>query len=225
MKFRLSSEYGELSPIRDHVHRGIDLAMPEGTTLRSIAEGTVERIADYGATNLGKGVFIRHDDGNLSIYGHMKDTSAVKVGEHVDAGEIIGISGNTGSSTGPHLHYAIKDANGNFVDPTPLADQVDAMSGVVGDVATNFGIFEPIGGLGALLGSTLRESTKEKAKEIIYGFLEAGLEVLAEVIQSVALVGSGIAIILWVAGWKDGARWTGVLFTANTLIKYLLGGV
>lgn len=225
MKFRLSSEYGELSPVRDHVHRGIDLAMPEGTTLRSIADGTVEKVVDYGATNLGKGVFIRHNDGTVSIYGHMSDTSAVRVGEHVNAGELIGYSGNTGSSTASHLHYAIKDANGNFVDPTPVASKVDAMSGDVGEVASQFGIFEPIGGLGRLLGGTLRESTKEKAKEVIYGFLEASLEVLCEIIGALALVGSGISLIMWVAGWKDGSRWTGMLITANILLKYLFGGV
>jgi hypothetical protein len=225
MKFRLSSEYGELSPVRDHVHRGIDLAMPEGTTLRSIAEGTVEKVVDYGSTNLGKGVFIRHDDGTLSIYGHMKDTSAVHVGEHVSAGEIIGLSGNTGHSTGAHLHYAIKDANGQFVDPTPIAEKVDAMSGAVGDVATNFGIFEPIGGLGALIGSTVKDSAKEKAKEVIYDWLGAGLEVLCEVIGAVALIGSGVTLIMYVAGWRDGARWTGMLFTANILLKYLFGGI
>jgi hypothetical protein len=220
MKFRLSSEYGELSPVRDHVHKGIDLAMPEGTELRSIADGVVERVLNQGSEGLGKGVFIRNEDGSLSIYGHMSDTSAVKVGEHVNAGELIGYSGNTGHSTGAHLHFALKGTDGQFVDPTPVAEQLDAITGPV----SNLGILEPIGGLGALIGSTLREHTKEKSKEIIYGFLEAALEVTRELIGAVALVGGGITLIMWVAGWKDGARWTSMLFTANVLLKYLFGG-
>jgi murein DD-endopeptidase MepM/ murein hydrolase activator NlpD len=128
VKFRLSSEFGELSPVRDHPHHGIDFAMPEGTELRSVFEGVVERVVDFGNENLGKGVFIRHDDGTLSIYGHLKEIS-VKPGEHVDAGELIGLSGNTGHSTGPHLHFAMKDANGNWLDPTPIAEKVSDTQG------------------------------------------------------------------------------------------------
>jgi Peptidase family M23 len=128
MKFRLTSEYGELSLVRDHLHRGIDLAMPENTTLRSIADGVVERVVDFGNANIGKGVMIRHDDGTVAIYGHLNEVD-VKPGQHVHAGDVIGLSGNTGHSTGPHLHFGMKDAQGNFVDPTPIAERVDAMSG------------------------------------------------------------------------------------------------
>jgi Peptidase family M23 len=128
MKFRLTSEYGELSLVRDHPHRGIDIAMPENTTLRSIADGVVERVVDFGNENIGKGVMIRHEDGTVAIYGHLNEIN-VKPGQHVDAGDVIGLSGNTGHSTGPHLHFGMKDAQGNFVDPTPIAERVDAMSG------------------------------------------------------------------------------------------------
>jgi hypothetical protein len=121
MKFRLSSEYGELSPVRDHVHRGIDLAMPEGTPLNSLFSGVVERIVNTEGS-LGKGVIVRFTDGSHGIYGHLSQIN-VKEGALIKAGEIIGLSGNTGHSTGPHLHFSLKE-NGHFVDPTQYADKL-----------------------------------------------------------------------------------------------------
>ncbi|MBT2741205.1 M23 family metallopeptidase [Bacillus sp. ISL-77] len=129
MKFRLSSEYGELSEVRNMVpHPGIDFAMPEGTELRSVMNGVVERVVDFGNNNLGKGVFIRNDDGTLSIYGHMSKIK-VKAGEHLTSGESIGFSGNSGHSTAAHLHYGMKDVAGHWMDPTPVAENVSNMSG------------------------------------------------------------------------------------------------
>ncbi|MFJ5716506.1 M23 family metallopeptidase [Neobacillus sp. NPDC093127] len=129
MKFRLSSEYGEMAEIRNGIpHHGIDLAMPSGTELRSVMDGVVENVVDFGTKNLGKGVFIRNEDGTLSIYGHMSDIK-VKIGEHLHSGDSIGLSGNTGNSTGAHLHYGMKDVTGNWVDPTPVAENVSNMSG------------------------------------------------------------------------------------------------
>jgi hypothetical protein len=128
MKFRLSTEYGVLTPVHDTPHTGIDIAMPEGTTLRSVADGIVEKVVDYGSQNIGKGVFVRHEDGSLGIYGHMSNIQ-VHVGQHIQTGDVLGLSGNTGHSTGPHLHFGLKDASGQFVDPTPLAEQIVDMSG------------------------------------------------------------------------------------------------
>lgn len=130
MKFRLSSEFGELSEVRNYrPHSGIDFAMGEGTTLRSIAEGVVTDVFD-GTKAIGKGVAIRTEDGTTHIFGHMKSVS-VKLNEHIEPGEIIGMSGSTGNSTGPHLHFSTQLADGKFADPTPLAEKVANMSGDV----------------------------------------------------------------------------------------------
>lgn len=234
MKFRISSEYGVFEEVRNgRMHAGIDLAMPQSTELRSIAEGTVERVLNSD-NGLGKAVMIRNDDGTLSIYGHMSDTSAVRVGEHLDAGEIIGLSGNTGHSTGPHLHFAMKNADGQYVDPTPLAEQIDAISG---DVPTSFlermidrgsvnaieHADKSIWNIGGISGY-VADKTKENVKEWIYSALAAVGEVLAEIISAVALIGGGIGILMWVAGWKKGLPMTSILFVANMLIKYISGG-
>ncbi|MGG2024196.1 M23 family metallopeptidase [Gottfriedia sp. S16(2024)] len=129
MKFRLSGAFGELSPVRDgRPHTGIDIAMPEGTELRSICEGVVQRVVDYGHNNIGKGVIIKGNDGNFYIYGHMSKIRVQK-GTYVHDGSFIGLSGNTGHSTGPHLHFGIQAPNGHFIDPTSTFDHLVANSG------------------------------------------------------------------------------------------------
>jgi murein DD-endopeptidase MepM/ murein hydrolase activator NlpD len=129
MKFRLSSEYDELSEVRNMVpHHGIDFVLPEGTELRSIMNGVVERVVDFGNKDLGKGIFQRNEDGTLSIYGHMSEIK-VKLGEHLTVGESIGFSGNTGHSIATHLHYAMKDSSSQWVDSTPIVEKDSNMSG------------------------------------------------------------------------------------------------
>jgi murein DD-endopeptidase MepM/ murein hydrolase activator NlpD len=64
---------------------------------------------------------VKFDEGTRVIYGHMSEVKA-RIGEHVSAGEIIGLSGNTGNSTGPHLHLGMRAPDGSWIDPTPLAE-------------------------------------------------------------------------------------------------------
>ncbi|MEU1429504.1 M23 family metallopeptidase [Nocardia sp. NPDC005746] len=94
-------------------HAGIDIAAPLGSPIYAVAAGTV---IDAGpAQGFGLWVRIRHDDGAISVYGHMYDFS-VSVGERVPAGMQIARIGNRGDSTGPHLHFEIV-INGQHVDP------------------------------------------------------------------------------------------------------------
>ncbi|MEV3964871.1 M23 family metallopeptidase [Nocardia sp. NPDC050193] len=94
-------------------HRGIDIAGPIGTPIYAVASGTV---IDAGpAAGFGLWVRIRHDDGAISVYGHMYDF-IVSVGERVPAGMQIARMGNRGDSTGPHLHFEII-LDGQHVDP------------------------------------------------------------------------------------------------------------
>jgi hypothetical protein len=211
MKFRLSGEFGELSPVRNwQPHSGIDLAMPEGTVLRAINEGVVDRVYD-GTQAIGKGLSIKFPDGTRAIYGHLNEVKA-KVGEQVSPGEVIGLSGNTGNSTGAHLHFGLKDTTGASVDPTPLAEK---LSNISGD-SPNLGI------LGTVIDKStegLREKTAEMAIDIALGILDA----LKDFVLASTLVGSAVMLILKVAGWRDGGRWTGMLIVANILIKFLFG--
>jgi hypothetical protein len=81
-----------------------------------------------GTQNIGKGVVVRGDDGNLYTYGHLSKIT-VKLHEHVDAGrDIIGLSGNSGHSTAPHLHFAVQHG-GKFIDPTPMVTALEKVTG------------------------------------------------------------------------------------------------
>ncbi|WCS69040.1 hypothetical protein Goe17_01810 [Bacillus phage vB_BsuM-Goe17] len=137
--YRITSAYGVYEQFRGHKHQGIDFAMQEGTPLKAIVDGVI-RTANYGGTSTGKTVFIDAADGRTYIYGHLKDI-AVKDGYSVHVGDILGHSGNTGHSTGPHLHFGIKE-HGEFIDPTPYTSLVQNMDNLkeVAHVKVNSGL-------------------------------------------------------------------------------------
>lgn len=97
-----------------HHHNGIDIDVPVGTMVRVAAPGTVSQIYD-DPEGYGTAVVLQHADGYLTIYGHISSVLVSK-GQFVEVGQPIAESGNTGLSTGPHLHFEIR--NGEFpVDP------------------------------------------------------------------------------------------------------------
>nr|WP_277352145.1 M23 family metallopeptidase [Knoellia sp. DB2414S] len=98
------------------MHQGDDLAMPIGTPLKAMSTGTVIFAGVQGG--YGNKVEIEYWDGTVSYYGHMNSISAT-VGQKVAPGDVIGYSGNTGRSTGPHLHLEIHPNGGPAIDPGP----------------------------------------------------------------------------------------------------------
>jgi murein DD-endopeptidase MepM/ murein hydrolase activator NlpD len=86
------------------MHGGIDLANATGTPELAAAAGTV--IVAGPAGGFGQWVQLRHDDGTVTVYGHM-DTIEVVVGQQVAAGQLIATMGAQGNSTGPHLHFEV----------------------------------------------------------------------------------------------------------------------
>lgn len=103
-------------------HNGIDFGHPVGTPIKASKSGKVV-IAQYdGVPVSGYGIctIIDHQDGTWTLYAHQSEQN-VKVGESVKQGQVIGKVGNTGDSTGPHLHFEIrKSLLGDWVDPAPL---------------------------------------------------------------------------------------------------------
>lgn len=85
-------------------HKGIDWATPVGTAVMASSAGTIVR-AGWGS-GYGKVVYIQHSDGRMTRYGHLSKI-LVSVGDHVNQGQKIALSGNTGVSTGAHLHFEI----------------------------------------------------------------------------------------------------------------------
>lgn len=102
-------------------HYGLDIANRMGTPIVSVADGTV--IEAGPASGFGLWVRIQHDDGSVSVYGHM-DSYSVREGETVKAGDQIARMGSRGYSTGSHLHFEIWDSEGRKMNPRPwLADR------------------------------------------------------------------------------------------------------
>jgi murein DD-endopeptidase MepM/ murein hydrolase activator NlpD len=95
------------------MHEGIDISVPEGTPVRAAQAGNVILAAYTGG--YGNYTCVDHGGGVSSCYGH-QSSYAVSAGDSVAQGEVIGYSGNTGSSTGPHLHFEIH-VGGQPVDP------------------------------------------------------------------------------------------------------------
>ena len=96
------------------MHKGVDLAAPEGTPIYATRSGYVS-VAAYEYGGAGYYVQLNHGDGYRSIYMHMTHY-IVYAGQYVSAGQIIGYCGSTGGSTGPHLHFGIS-YNGEYVNP------------------------------------------------------------------------------------------------------------
>lgn len=97
-----------------HGYNGVDYGMPIGSALYAAAAGTVIIAKDSGYNGgYGKYVAIQHPNGTQTIYGHM-NAVMVSVGQSVSKGQTIGVSGNTGKSSGPHLHFEVRGAKNPF---------------------------------------------------------------------------------------------------------------
>ena len=96
-------------------HSGMDLAVPTGTAIRAALPGTVT-ISQY-SSSYGYYVMIDHGGGLATLYAH-NSKLLVSVGQAVNAGDVVSLSGSTGRSTGPHLHFEVR-VNGERTDPRP----------------------------------------------------------------------------------------------------------
>ncbi|MCX5394312.1 LysM peptidoglycan-binding domain-containing M23 family metallopeptidase [Streptomyces sp. NBC_00094] len=99
-------------------HTGVDFIASSGTTVRAVGAGTVVSAGWSGA--YGNEVVIQHADGSYSQYAHLSSL-AISSGQSVSGGQQIGLSGSTGNSTGPHLHFEIRTSPSYGSDVDPLA--------------------------------------------------------------------------------------------------------
>ncbi|MGI5353492.1 peptidoglycan DD-metalloendopeptidase family protein [Streptomyces sp. CA-250714] len=100
-------------------HTGVDFTVPTGTPVKAAGPGTVQTAGQGGA--YGNQVVIRHQDGTYSQYAHLSKIS-VSAGKHVKGGQKIGLSGDTGNTSGPHLHFEIRTGPeyGSDINPVPF---------------------------------------------------------------------------------------------------------
>ena len=113
------SKYGEQRST--HTHNGIDIAVPVGTPIKAVADGTVYYVGDNDPKGYGQYIIITHNiNGKIvtSEYGHLSSWN-VQHGQQVKKEQVIAKSGNTGHSEGPHLHLTIREGKykGKAVNP------------------------------------------------------------------------------------------------------------
>ena len=101
-------------------HRGIDIPCPEGSEVIAVAPGQVIYVGYLG--NGGNAVIVDHGSGISTCYFHLSSFNCA-VGQSVTAGQVIALSGNTGVSTGPHLHFAVR-VDGEYVNPLSYYDNI-----------------------------------------------------------------------------------------------------
>jgi murein DD-endopeptidase MepM/ murein hydrolase activator NlpD len=128
-EFSITSGFGNrLHPISGDLrfHAGIDFATPNGTPVKASVQGIVAFAGWHGG--YGKTVIIQHRDAYETLYAHL-DEILVNSGDRVAQGKVIGLSGSTGYSTGPHLHFEIRSHQvaHNPMDYLPAFELIDAL--------------------------------------------------------------------------------------------------
>lgn len=115
---RITSNYGYRARF-GRMHKGVDIGVKMNDTIRAAFDGKV-RLTNYEAKGYGNYVIIRHPNGLETVYGHL-NKHLVKPDQVVKAGDPIGLGGNTGRSTGPHLHFETRFM-GYAINPAAIFD-------------------------------------------------------------------------------------------------------
>ncbi|WP_306335713.1 M23 family metallopeptidase [Streptomyces sp. KL118A] len=126
--YTLSASFGLGGSMWSHKHSGQDFAVPVGTPVGAVHGGTVVKAGPNGAGDgpaYGNAVVVKHSNGTFSQYAHLSQVD-VRVGQAVGTGQRIALSGNTGNSSGPHLHFEIRTTPnyGTAVDPVAFLASV-----------------------------------------------------------------------------------------------------
>jgi len=131
-------------------HNGVDMGTPTGTKIRAALSGTVTAWGNTdfgGCSSYGKWILLKHANGLSTLYAHLSLISVQK-GQSVSTGDVIGYSGNTGYSTGPHLHFSVFATNG--VQVLKLSDYY-AQNGRGATACSSAGVSIPVAAYSAYL--------------------------------------------------------------------------
>ncbi|MFE6742173.1 M23 family metallopeptidase [Streptomyces tubercidicus] len=121
-KYTLGATFGLAGNMWAHSHSGQDFVVPSGTAVKAAHAGTVVKAGPNGGGDgpaYGNAIVIKHDDGMFTQYAHLSQIN-VSVGQQVGTGEKIALSGSTGNSSGPHLHFEVRTGPdyGTGIEPT-----------------------------------------------------------------------------------------------------------
>lgn len=135
-------------------HTGIDISAPTGTPVPTMEDGVVEKVVRNPKTGYGNYVVVRHPNGERTLYAHLNSIENINIGQEIKKGMRIGTVGQTGNSTGPHLHFTLFDQNGNKIDPLSKYSLKD-----FNDLATH----QPTG-----MQSSAQQSSSQPYQKIVY---------------------------------------------------------
>lgn len=128
-------------------HSGVDFGAPVGTPLYAPLSGTITHTGNTdaipGCYSWGRWVLLKHDNGLTSLFAHLSSVS-VKPGDRVETGDIIANTGNTGFSTGPHLHYTLYASEGVRVVPFSDVRKTTSCAGTVTPTAPGDAYLDPL---------------------------------------------------------------------------------
>jgi murein DD-endopeptidase MepM/ murein hydrolase activator NlpD len=161
---------GKYSHSDAHSFHSVDISMDEGTPVRAARSGVVMSVESdfHGAgTDIAKygdranHIRVVHSDGTMAVYAHLAlESVLVSIGDRVRAGEVIAKSGNTGFSSGPHLHFVIQRNSGGTLVSVPFAFTVTRRTG---DADSWAGVGGEVGGVACGSGSTPRAFVPSRA--------------------------------------------------------------
>lgn len=204
-------------------HSGVDWAVPVGTPVRAALGGTVARARWNAVTGrTGLGVLLSHDGHRNTYYGHLSQLR-VQPRDQVAKGQIIGLSGNTGNSTGPHLHFETW-TGGKPVNPLKYMDGLPASDSWGDSEGSGWNVLTPLRALGDAIASTMKkafpdggimvdaaiEGTKEKYNQIL-DFVGGLLGMSTDGSEGGPAVDDAKAQVRAVAaqyGWDSGEQWS-----------------
>jgi len=208
LTYRITTKFGEIDSFHPKPHSGIDYATPTGTIAQSISDGVVGKISENPI--LGENIRVTADNGKEWVYGHLSQVN-VSYGQHVARGDTLGLTGGmpgtpgAGHSTGPHIHIGLLQ-NGTIIDPTNYLDSSFM------DKAKDL-LFNPP------VVVTPGERFLNYASSIGHSLYSALVPTVIPLAHVLSLVGGGILIVLYIAGYKPGLNKLGILVVCNLLVN------
>jgi murein DD-endopeptidase MepM/ murein hydrolase activator NlpD len=177
--FKITSGYGNRKAPKAGAstnHNGLDLAVPLNSDVFSPMDGVVSSITTDGKG--GNQLIIEHSNGYKTGYAHLNGFK-VRVGDHVNKGQLVAFSGNTGNTTGPHLHFTLRDASGDLIDPStyfnfdrnkPSSSSNNPLNVHYGDFTKGYGASKGIPDSGGYVANFSDLETGIKAnKDLLFG--------------------------------------------------------
>ena len=144
-KYGITSKFGPRKPVAglSGYHKGTDYALPKGTPISAFDNGIV--VKNSYDSKSGNYVILENPEGYKFSFCHLNSRSPLSIGDEIKPGSTIGYSGNTGASTGPHLHLGIRNPKGDFIDPQKYFESNPAKYSslrILNDIFTKIGIIK-----------------------------------------------------------------------------------